>query len=262
MKALIAILALSGAANDESLPLQMESEYAPHSKIAIGCNCTIPEGGKVDCSWSFEPAVEYERVGEPKGCVVHVWAKPGTYKVTAQIIIKKDILAVTGYDENKKPIIEPLEVIVDWQLKEGAFTVGVPPPPPDPTPPGPTPPSGDFADKIAAAAQKVPKADRDKQIEYTQGDGHKTSKPAKFAIAEIYEDTGSEALRNPTAWTAARMRADLDQKLSTLPATTLAAWRPFFVDEQKAWREENLDQSDTKGHAERYLIISEVLQAQ
>lgn len=248
-------------AEERSLPLQLEDTYEPFDPIIIGCNCSVPKGGAIDCQWEFTPEVKYEAVGDPKGCIVHVWAKPGKYKVSVMIVVRQKILAVTGYDEDKKPIIQEMSVIIDYQRKTGNFLVGKAPDIPDPDPDDPVVPTGEFADKIFKASDKVPKTDRDKMIEFVQGDGHKTKKPAKFIIAQIYEGTGEDAKRNPSAWTPKRMRADLDQKLSTLPSDTLRAWRPFFPLEQKAWVEEKLDPSDTKEHASRYLKISEVLQA-
>jgi hypothetical protein len=122
--ALAACLLLVRSANAE---INVPSNVEPHKPIVVSLGVgEIPDGAKLQASCVVEMASVLDG---PQPGIYHVWAKPGSYKVSAQWFVTKEI-SVDGVT---------FQALISFGQGVKSFTVGGEddkPDPPDPVPPG------------------------------------------------------------------------------------------------------------------------------
>jgi len=168
-----ALLGCTTAAAQITIPDTVERDRP----MVAGCDCIIPEGSEVSFSWGLEKSspdsvAEFIQVSDS---TIHIWAGPGTFKLTTDIVwVQFEEFEITLDDGTKKKI----RSLLDWghSKYQRSFTVkGSIAPDPDPEPgpePGPDPdpvnvPSDewDLGKTIYTEAMKIPAAPRAKAKE-------------------------------------------------------------------------------------------------
>lgn len=177
---------------------------------------------------------------------VACWAKPGEYSFEAFVItvtVDGKKFDLTSEDHTYRIIVQP--------------STPVPPGPgPGPNPPGP---STAFKTAVLNAYNALPEVARKAIVEFEQGDGHKTQKAARLIIADTYAQI-AQAASVPNVYDVATMLNEAKTRhASTLPVSTLTAWRPFFTALATALVAEKLAADDVPGHVKRFQEIAEVL---
>jgi len=233
--ALLIFLTPLAMATDVWAQITIPDIVEPHTPIVAGCNCTTPEGSEVRIRWSLSSGATLIPVGN----AAHVWAPPGSHKITASVVwMQFEEIEIPSADGQKKKIRN----LLAWDLQnyEKTFTVkGGEDPDPGPGP-GPTP-SG-FKAAIQAALVSI---------------GNPSS---RTTLAKIYSEIAEKANSRRDVYKPATMVDEAKTRVaSELSPGDLSTWAAFWPKMNDAFRARKMDADDTDAFITAFRELSQAL---
>lgn len=232
--------------------ITVPDQVEPYTPILAECRGMIPEGlVDVKIRWSIIPLSAEARASLiPVEKAAHVWASPGSFKLMANVVwMSYEEVEVSVGDGTMKKIRNLLAW--DVQSYEKTFQVLSPEPEPEPEPgpgPGPDPnpnppipPSG-FEAQILAALREI------------------GSPPSRVKVGEVYSEVAEKANTRRDVYKPATMVDETKTRVvSTLTPEELQTWGPFWPKLNQAFRDRQMEESDTDAFIKAFRELSTIL---
>lgn len=222
--------------------ITIPDEVEPHTPLVAGCDCTTPEGSEIRIRWTLSDGAEMIPVDN----TVHVWAPPGSHKITASVVWMQfeEVEVPMGKGVNPKKIRN----LVAWDLQTFSkiFTVkgGSPGPGPGPGPdpdPDPDPPNG-FEAKILTALESI------------------GNPPSRKTLAKIYSEVAEKANTRRDVYKPATMVDEAKTRVaSELSPSDLRTWTAFWPQMNEAFKERKMEETDTDAFIDAFRDLAKIL---